>query len=348
MSGTTIAPDRMMFGAPASLTVDGEEAGATFNPPSVTIEYTTNADKTMPQGARSKIKGLLFVKSAVCKVKFRVDEWASTKLGWVMPGSTATSSESVGVPVAGLDTALSADPALGAVVLKVDSVTTVTVDQFIRVAAAGVAATEANSEVLRVLTVGTTGSGGTGLGVENSAGGGALLDHANAEEVKTVIGTVLSAPCVAGAKNVKVDAVTGSSALAPGDFVRIGYIGHYEIRELTAVGTTGPSGTGLTFGIPLTRDHGLDEWVVKVTTLGLTTIQPIAGRMPLSAHHDVILTGIDLAGNPLIVELDDALSLVNQDIPFSDDDWSGFAVELEAYGDPNAPTLLPWRIKYSA
>jgi hypothetical protein len=342
---TIIEPDRMFFGAPASLTVDGVEAGTTFDPPHVTIEYETNADKTRPQGARSKIKGLLYVKSAICTAKFKVNEFTSQKLGWVMPGATATSAESVGQTRAGLDTTLAADPALGATNLKVTSVTTVNVGDFVRIGAAGVAATEANSEVLKVLTVGTTGSGGTGIDVENSAGGGALADYANADEVKTVTGTILAAPAVAGATNIKVDSVTGLTA---GDFVRIGYIGHYETRELTVVGTVGPAGTGLTFAIPLTRDHGLDEWVIEVTALGLTTLQPVAGRVPLSAHHDVILTGVGLDGLPLVVELDDALSLVNQDIPFSDDDWSGFDVELEAYGDPNAPTDLPWRIKYGA
>jgi hypothetical protein len=343
---TTIQPDRMFFGAPASLTVDGVESGTSFDAPKVTIEYTTNADKTMPQGARSKIKGLLFVKSAVCKVVFKVNEWTAVKLGWVMPGATATSAASVGVPVAGLDTTLGADPALGATTFRFASVTTVAAGQFVRVAAAGVAATEANSEVMRVVTKGT--AGGTDTVLENSAGGGALLDHANAAEVKTVIGTLLAAPAVAGDVNVKVDAVTGSSALAPGDIVRIGYASHYETRTLTAVGTAGPSGTGISFAVPLTRDHGLDEWVVAVTSLGLTTIQPVAGRVPSSAHHDVILTGIGLDGLPLYVELDDALSLVNQDIAFSDDDWSGFSVELEAYGDPLTPSVLPWRIKYGA
>lgn len=338
-----IHPERMMFGAPASLTVDGVEAGATFDAPKVAIDYVTNADKTTPQGARSKIKGLLHVKSAICKVSFKVNEWGSQKLGWVLPGATATSAPSVGVPVAGLVTTLGADPALGATTIKLTSVTTVGAGGFIMIYPA--VATEANSEVVKVTTVGT--AGGLDTIIENSAGGGLLIDHANAEDVKTVIGTVLSAPAVAGATNVKVDAVTGSSALTPGDIVRIGYVGHYESRTLTAVGTAGPSGTGISFTIPLTRDHGLDEWVVKVTSLGMTTIQPVAGRMPLSAHHDVILTGVDLAGLPLVVELDDAISLVNQDIPFSDDDWSGFAVELEAYGDPNAPADLPWRIKYT-
>jgi hypothetical protein len=56
----------------------------------------------------------------------------------------------------------------------------------------------------------------------------------------------------------------------------------------------------------------------------------------------------DSAPATFTFELDDAISLVNQDIAFSDDDWAGFAVELEAYGDPLAPTILPWRIKYTA
>jgi hypothetical protein len=332
-----IQPDRMFFGAPASLTVDGEEQGTSFDPPKVTVEYTTNADKTTPQGARSKIKGLLFVKTAVCKVVFRVNEWTALKLGWVLPGAAATSSESVGQVVAGLVTTLAADPDLGATTISLTSVSTVNVNDFIRI---GTTLTEAACEIVKVTTVGTNGGGNTII--ENSAGGGLLIDHGNGEAVKTVTGTILATAVAAGAVNIKVDSV---AALSIGDFVRIGYVGHYETRELTAVGTATPTGTGLTFGIPLTRDHAVDEWVIEVTSLGVTTIQPVAGRVPSSAYHDVKLTGVGLDGLPLIVELDDALSIVNQDIPFSDDDWSGFAVELEAYGDPNAPTALPWRFK---
>ena len=333
-----IQPDRMFFGAPASLTVDGEEQGTSFDAPKVTIEYETNADKTRPQGSRSKIKGLLFVKAAVCKVAFRVNEWTALKLGWILPGSTATSAASVGQVRAGLATTLAADPALGATIVSLTSVTTVNVGDFVRIAPAS--PTEANSEVVKVTTVGTAGGGDTV--VENDAGGGLLIDHANAEQVKTVTGTILAAPAIAGALNVKVDSVEDWVA---GDIVRIGYFGHYEARTLTVVGTAGAGGTGLTFGIPLTRDHALDEWVIEVTALGTTTIQPVAGRAPSSAYHTVVLTGVGLDGLPLIVELDNALSIVNQDIAFSDDDWSGFAVELEAYGDPATPTLLPWRIK---
>jgi len=174
---------------------------------------------------------------------------------------TAPEGPGVGVPVAGLATTLAADPAVGATNLKVASVTTVTVGQFVRVGAAGVAATAANSEIVRVLTVGTTGSGGTGLGIESDTGGGMVLDRANADEVKTITGTLLAAPAATGATNIRVDSVT---ALTTSTILRIGYLGHYELRTPTVVGTALAGGTGIDFAAPLKRDHGLDAWVVVV------------------------------------------------------------------------------------
>ncbi len=163
-----IQPDLLFFGGPTSLTVDGEEAGTTFEPPKITVEYETNADKIRPQGARGPIKGLLFVKSAICKVVFRVYEFSGSKFTWVLPGAD----------------------------------------------------------------------------------------------------------------------VTGTTRL---------------------------------------------------------TVQPRAGRMPSSAYKSVVMEGLGLDGLPLRFELDDAISVVNQDIALSDDDWSSFAVELMATGDPNTPDVLPWR-----
>jgi len=167
----------------------------------------------------------------------------------------------VGLPVAGLDTTLAADPAVAATNLKVASVTTVTANQFIRVGEAAVTATALNSEVVRVLTVGTTGSGGTGLDIVSDTGGGMVLDRASADEVKTVTGTTLAAPAVVGATNIRVASVTGLTA---GDVVRIGYLAHYETRTLTVVGTALAGGTGLDFATPLKRDHSIGEWVVVV------------------------------------------------------------------------------------
>jgi hypothetical protein len=165
---TVITPGLLFFGAPTSLTVDGDEAGTMFEAPKITVEYETNADKIRPQGARGPIKGLLHIKSAICKAVFRVYEFSATTFSWALPGSS----------------------------------------------------------------------------------------------------------------------VTGSTQI---------------------------------------------------------TVQPAAGRMPSSAYKNVVMLGVGIDGLPLRFELDDAISVVNQDIPFSDDDWSSFLVELTAMGDPEHPELLPWR-----
>ena len=208
------------------------------------------------------------------------------------------------------------------------------------VAATGVAATEANSEILRVISVGTTGSGGTGLGVQNSAGGGCLIDHGNGADLNTVTGTVLAAPAVAGDTNIKVDAVTG---LAENDYVRIGYVGHYETRQLTAVGTTGPAGTGLTFSIPLSRDHAVDEWVIEVTALGSTTIRPVVGRIESAAYKSLVLTDVGADGQQLVVTLENALSAETQTLEFGDDPANPLGLTLKFTGHYAAatPTQVP-------
>ena len=179
----------------------------------------------------------------------------------IVESDAAVEGPGVGLPVAGLDTTLAADPAVAATNLKVASVTTVTANQFVRVGEAGETATALNSEVVRVLTVGTTGSGGTGLDIVSDTGGGMVLDRASADEVKTVTGTTLAAPAVVGATNIRVASVTGLTA---GDVVRIGYLAHYETRTLTVVGTALAGGTGLDFATPLKRDHSIGEWVVVV------------------------------------------------------------------------------------
>lgn len=189
------------------------------------------------------------------------DYWTFTAT--LIDAGGAIETAGVGQVRAGLDTTLAADPALGATNLKVASVTTVTAGDFIRVGAAAVTATVANSEVLRVLTVGTTGSGGTGLDIGSDTGGGTTIDFASADEVKTVTGTLLSSPASASSVTIKVDSVTG---LGPGDAIRLGYLDHYETRTLTDIGTAGAGGTGITFAVPLARDHSLGEWVVEVET----------------------------------------------------------------------------------
>jgi hypothetical protein len=335
---TTIDADAIFSGAPVSLMYGGVECGSTITSPKVGLEVESGAPAF--KNAGGPVKGTRGIRRIMPTVEVVINELTAQKLAWAMPGATASSSESVGQVRAGLDTTLAADPALGATNLKVASVTTVDVNDFIRVGAAGVAATELNSEVVQVLTVGTIGGGGTGLDIQNDAGGGMRIDHANGAEAKTVTGTLLAAPAAAGATNVKVDSVTG---LAIGDFIRVGYLGHFETRVLTAVGTAGAAGTGLTFAIPLTRDHALDEWVIEVTALGGTTIRPVIGRLGASAYADLVLTDVGADGRTLIVTLENATSAESQSLEFDDDPANPLGLTLKFTGHyaEATPTQVP-------
>ncbi len=332
---TVITPEELYFGAPASLTYGGVECGATVDPPKVMFEVETYTPEF--QNAKGPVKGTSITRRVIPSCEFTVNQITAQKLAWAMPGSESASSESVGQVVAGLATTLGADPALGATLIRLASITTVAAGDFIRI---GTVLTEAASEVVRVVVLGTAGA--TDTQVENSAGGGLLIDHANGEEVKTVTGTLLAAPAAAGAVNIKVDSVTGLTA---GEFIRIGYVGHFETRELTAVGTAGVGGTGVTFAIPLTRDHALDEWVVEVTSLGSTTITWTAGRIPSASYQDLILTGVGLDGRQLIVSIFDALSAESQELEFSDSSVSGLKVKFTGHYDPTTPTVAPFSIQ---
>lgn len=333
---TTVDPSAIFSGAPVSLTYGGVECGATTSAPKLNLDVTSGAPEFTNAGG--PVKNTRGVRKIIPSVELTVNEITAQKLAWAMPGATADSSESVGQVRAGLDTTLGADPALGATLIRLTSVTTVATNDFVRIGAAGVAATEANSEVVRVTTVGTAGA--TDTVVENSAGGGCLLDHANGAEVKTVTGTILAAPAASGATNVKLDSVTG---LALGDFLRIGYVGHYETRELTAVGTAGAAGTGVTFAVPLTRDHAADEWAIEVTALGGTTIRPVVGRIPSSAYQDLVLTDVGADGKTLIVTLENALSSESQSLEFNDDPANplGLALKFTAHYDEATPRQVP-------
>jgi hypothetical protein len=341
---STIDPSAIFSGAPVSILFGGVECGATTAVPKLNLEVEAGGPEFTNAGG--PVKSTRITRKIIPSVELTVNEMTAQKIAWALPGTTATSSSSVGQPRAGLDTTLAADPALGATNVKVTSVTTVAQNDFVRIGAAGVAATEANSEVVKVTTVGTSGGGGTGLDVENSAGGGLLIDHANGAEIKTVTGTILAAPAAAGATNIKVDSVTGLTA---NDYVRIGYVGHYETRQLTAVGTTGPSGTGLTFAVPLTRDHGLDEWVIEVTALGGTTIRPVIGRIASAAYQDLVLTDMGADGATMIVTLENAMSAESQELSFDDDPANplGLTLKFTGHYSESTPTQVPLTIQMS-
>jgi len=335
----TINPSAIFSGAPVSILFGGVECGATTAVPKLSLEVEAGGPEFTNAGG--PVRATRITRRIVPSVELTVNEMTAQKIAWALPGATAVSSQSVGQVRAGLATTLAADPALGATTISLTSVTTVAQNDFIRIGAAGVAATEANSEILKVTTVGT--AGGANTVVENSAGGGCLLDHANAAEAKTVTGTILAAPALAGATNIKVDAVTGLTA---NDYVRIGYVGHYETRQLTAVGIGGVGGTGLTFAIPLTRDHALDEWVIEVEAIGGTTIRPAIGRIASAAYQDLVLTDMGADGATMIVTLENAMSAESQELSFDDDPKNPLGLKLKFTGHyhESTPTQVPLTI----
>jgi hypothetical protein len=78
----------------------------------------------------------------------------------------------------------------------------------------------------------------------------------------TQAGTTLAASSAVGTTNLKVASVAG---LVAGDNIRVGYLGKYEIRTLTTVGTSGSGGTGISFTGGLVYAHSSGERVVEVS-----------------------------------------------------------------------------------
>ena len=140
---------------------------------------------------------------------------------------------------------------------------------------------------------------------------------------------------------IKVDAV---APFIVGDYVRIGDYGHYEIRQIATKGTLGPSGTGLEFDVPLTRDHGLDAWVVKVTTAGTTSITWTVGRIDSSAYNELVLVGLGLDGREMTFTLSNAMSAESQELEFSDNAVAGLKVKFTGYYAAATPTVAPFSI----
>mgnify|MGYP000037852851 CR=1 FL=1 len=153
---TTIDPSAIFSGAPVSLTYGGVECGATISAPKLTLEVESGAPAFTNAGG--PVKATRGIRRIIPSVELVVNEFTAQKLAWAMPGATATSSESVGQVRAGLDTTLGVDPALGAILVRLASITTVAQGDFIRVGAASVTPTDANSEVVRVKVLGTAGA----------------------------------------------------------------------------------------------------------------------------------------------------------------------------------------------
>jgi hypothetical protein len=320
---TTMETQKLFFG-PGTVTVDGVSMGQSEDAAKATFDIPIVTPKFLGRGV---IKGTERTLPPSCKLEVVIQELSAARAAWAFPGCSAVATNAVGYPSTGLATTLAADPALGATTFSLTSVTTLLLGDFVRIGAAGVPATLANSEVLLCTTVGTAGGGNTIL--QNDVGGGALLDHANAEEVKTVSGTTFALNAAAGATNIKVVKVTGSALLAPGDFVRIGYAGAYETRTIVTVGTIGAAGTGITLDTPLNRAHAFGEWIIKVTGLGTTTLTPAIGVIPDSAYHTVVLSAPGTDGVNRVLTLLNARGTISGGLEFGAEKFIGVPVSFE-------------------
>lgn len=160
----------------------------------------------------------------------------------------------------------------------------------------------------------------------------------------TPLSTTLATAAAAGDTNIKVAAVTNA---AVGDFIRIDVTagGLAEYRQLTAVGTAGGAGTGLTFRDPLIREHASGVAVVESVGDGRTTITaPTVRRQPTSAYYDwslVAPTG-DKYGE---LRLLNAISQTESaEITFGDETLAGIRVTIASRYDGSASTTSPYQL----
>lgn len=134
---TTIDSTALFFGAPASLTVGGDEIGATVNPPKTIVEATQYAPEF--QGAGGPISGAVFNTKIKASVEFDVNELTATKLAWSLPGSGSTVGTGSAVGSTGAFTTTStADTAIGDNLIALTSTSSpLAVGQFLKIGTAG-------------------------------------------------------------------------------------------------------------------------------------------------------------------------------------------------------------------
>lgn len=130
---TTIDSTALFFGAPASLTVDGDEVGATLTPPKVTVKATQYAPSF--QGAGGPISGAVFNTKIDAMIEFDVNELTAAKLALSMPGSgSVTGAGAATTDAAAFTTTSTADTAIGANLIPLTSVAApLAVGQFLKI-----------------------------------------------------------------------------------------------------------------------------------------------------------------------------------------------------------------------
>ena len=188
------------------------------------------------------------------------------------------------------------------------------------------------------------------------------LDHGIETVTVTRVGTQahrtnLSASVNPGATSIKVRNVSGFKV---GDKITVGTPATRENVTATAVGTSGPNGTGITFTPALKQVHGNDEWVVTPGT-GIDLAAPLkfnhAANLPFAVRGTGITfqpatafahssnepvrplgTGITL-DSPLAK--DHGIDAVVRDVSVTTAGYQGTAAPNQWFGGPELTTDSP-------
>jgi Bacterial alpha-L-rhamnosidase C-terminal domain/Bacterial alpha-L-rhamnosidase 6 hairpin glycosidase domain len=191
--------------------------------------------------------------NAVISGAYGVSPWNTSV---TTPSSTVTNTIAFTAPLTkahATGTILGTITPAGATNLKVASVTGFSAGQQVAID------TDGGRELATISSVGTAGAGGTGITLTapttNAHNGAVLVD-------------AVVAP--AGATNVKVASVTG---FAVGDTMLVDTGAAQQSVTITAVGTAGATGTGVTFTPALTQLHPGGTTVVDLGT-GITVSTP--------------------------------------------------------------------------
>ena len=314
--------------------VDGTSVGATMesNVFRVTREYFTPDYNGTP----GPLKGADYIVSEVAEMEVSIPELDTTKLGYMVPGVTTVAGDAVGVAVGGGGSGtLAADSVVGATNIRVSSVTNISQNDILQIGAAGA------REFRKAVTVGTIGAGGTGIDLDAPL----TKAHTTGDAYVEVVSNLLAADSAIGATNLKVAAVTG---LVVGDWVRIGWATDAEVRRLTFVGTTGSSGTGISFNEPLEQPHRNGDYTIEQTTSGSSTVSSETGttrRIPSAAYHTWQLRVPGLDGRAVWFTLYNAIMTDNAEFEATDDGALAPRLVLQCRWDPASISTSPWLIE---
>lgn len=330
---TVIVPESMYFGAPTSLTIGGVECGATLEAPKLVLEI----EKYTPEfkNAKGPVKGTEIIRKVMPRLEVLVNELTAAKIAWAMPGVTAT----VGTGAAtseGHSQTLAADAAAGATVVKFPGVTLAN-------------PSDASDDIIDTATAhGFTA--GQRVRFESKTGGTGLVVGTDYFVIAAnLAATTLQVSATHGGAAVDFSTDITAGVLIPaytaGEFVKVGDTGETEIREISAVGTSGSGGTGLTLGAALVYAHDSGDAIVEVDDAGTTLLTWTPGRVPSASYKDVVAVGPGLDGRIMTVTIMNALSAENVEMELDDEAMTGLQLSLVGHYDKTTPTVAPFSIE---